>query len=150
MTAKMNEAKLLSKLKKVVGPEAIHPTAIGREPVIDIPAEKWVNVMTELVENCGIYHLSAITPQQRGESPAEIEVLYHFWQGQGVTFRLAVPVDRPEIPSIVAVIPGADFYEREAAEMFGIVFTGREETPHLLLPDDWDQGPPFRRKESDE
>jgi NADH:ubiquinone oxidoreductase subunit C len=31
--------------------------------------------------------------------------------------------------------------------MFGIRFSGREDTPPLLLPDDWDGGPPFIRKE---
>lgn len=148
--AKMNEDTLLSKLKTVAGSDVIRLATVGNEVVFGVPAEKWVAVVTALVEDWGVYHLSAITLQQREESPEEIEVMYHFWDGQGVTFRLAVPVARPELPSIIAIIPGADFYEREAAEMFGIVFKGREETPPLLLPDDWDQGPPFRRKETDD
>ena len=146
----MNEDAMLSKLKKVAGPEAIRLATIGHELVFGVPVEKWVAVAAAMVGEWDIYHLSAITPQQREESPDEIEVMYHFWRGQGITFRLAVPVERPEIPSIIAFIPGADFYEREAAEMFGIVFKSREETPPLLLPDDWDQGPPFRRKEPDD
>ncbi len=92
-------------------------------------------------------HLSAITAQQREPKADEIEVIYHFYVGEGFSLLTSLIGEEHVLPSIVSIIPGADFYEREIAEMFGVTFSGRTQTPPLLLPEDWDQGPPFIRKE---
>jgi NADH-quinone oxidoreductase subunit C len=139
----MREDEIITRIKQVVGDGFTVLEPINRETVCALPAEKWFEAVAILTGELGIVHLSAITAQQRDASQGEIEVMVHFWHGQGITFVLTLPAGNPEIPSITTIIPGADFYEREAAEMFGINFTGREATPHLLLPDDWDQGPPF-------
>ena len=115
---------------------------MNKETTCFVPVEHWHEVATFLVEEADVSHLSAITVQFR-EKGQQIDVMYHFWCEQGITFLVTLPVEKPEIPSIVGIIPGADFYEREAAEMFGVKFTGRESTPHLLLPEDWDNIPPF-------
>ncbi len=47
-------------------------------------------------------------------------------------------------PSIVALFAGADWYEREAFDLFGVRFDGHPNLQRLLLPDDW-QGHPLRR-----
>jgi NADH-quinone oxidoreductase subunit C len=146
----MTEVELFARLKEVAGESVAELDPINRETVYALPVEKWLDVVAVLTGELGICHLSAITAQQRDASQGKIEVMVHFWHGRGITFRLTLPADNPEIPSITAIIPGADFYEREAAEMFGINFTGREETPHLLLPDDWDQAPPFTGRKTDD
>lgn len=116
----------------ILGDHTIILTPDQLTPVID--------VIFEIFDYC---HLSAITVQQRKDRPDEIEVFYNFWGGFGFSLLIRLPMKSAKLPSLISVIPGADFYEREAAEMFGIEFTGRHETPALLLPDDWDQGPPF-------
>jgi NADH-quinone oxidoreductase subunit C len=140
---------VLPRLKQVAGPDGICLTTIADEIVYAPPIEKWLDVVRFLTGECGIFYLSAITVQQRAEKQDEVEVMYHFWDGEGITFIFFLPATQPEILSIVSIIPGADYYEREAAEMFGIVFLGREKTPHLLLPDDWADGPPFVKGGSD-
>ncbi|HAF49060.1 MAG TPA: hypothetical protein DCL08_07465 [Anaerolineaceae bacterium] len=116
----------------VHGDHTLSITPDQLKPVID--------VIFKTFDYC---HLSAITVQQRKNQPDEIEVFYNFWSGSGFSLLLRLPMKSAKLPSIISTIPGADFYEREAAEMFGIEFTGRDETPPLLLPDEWDQGPPF-------
>lgn len=123
---------------------------VGNDDTIRIPADQLHPVIGVLMDHFGIYHLSAITAQQREDQPGEIEVMYQFWKGTGISLLMTLPVKSPHLRSIISVIPGADFYEREVAEMFGVKFAGREETPPLLLPDDWDQGPPFIRNEVDD
>lgn len=114
---------------------------------IQIPVEKFRPIIELLVNKMGCRHLSGITAQVRPERPNAIEVMYHFWVGSGFSLMILLPAESPQLPEIFSILPGADFYEREVAEMFGIKFIGREDIPPLLLPDGWDQGPPFIKKE---
>ncbi|HVL80890.1 MAG TPA: NADH-quinone oxidoreductase subunit C [Actinomycetota bacterium] len=61
-----------------------------------------------------------------------------------VTVRCDIPRDNPRVASAVPVYGGADWHEREAWEMFGIVFHGHPRLARLLLPD-WFEGYPLRR-----
>ncbi len=58
--------------------------------------------------------------------------------------RVPVPVDDVEVPSVVPVYPGAGFYEREAFDLFGLVFDGHPDLTRILMPDEW-VGHPLRK-----
>ena len=120
---------------------------------IDLPVECLRPAVEALIEPLGIRHLSTITAQHLGDEPdaaGRIELLYHFWQGHGLALRFVLPLDRPEghsmpsVPTVTDLIPGAAFYEREVAEMLGVLFEGHPDPRPLLLPDDWESGPPLR------
>lgn len=68
--------------------------------------------------------------------------------GQG-TPRLRIKVRLEEqdskMPTLHGVWPAAAWYEREAAELFGIHFVGHPDLRPLLLPEDWEGTPPMRR-----
>ncbi len=53
--------------------------------------------------------------------------------------------DGEAVPSLVPLWNGANWLEREAFDMFGIVFEGHPNLKRMLLPDDWDEGHPLRK-----
>ena len=60
------------------------------------------------------------------------------------TIKVEVPDENLTIPSITDIYPGANFYEREVFDMFGIVFENHPELTRILMPDDW-IGHPLRK-----
>jgi NADH:ubiquinone oxidoreductase subunit C len=78
--------------------------------------------------------------------PAEeaMELIYDFngMAGGGrIAIRVRVPREKPELASISKIFGGADWYEREAHEMFGILFSGHPNLVPLVLPEDADFHP---------
>jgi NADH-quinone oxidoreductase subunit C len=62
-------------------------------------------------------------------------------EGHRVTFSTSLPVENPSAPTLVEVYAGANWHEREAAEMFGISFEGHPDPGALYLPDAFEGHP---------
>lgn len=65
-------------------------------------------------------------------------------EGRRVTFSTTLPTTAPSIPTLVDVYVGANWHEREAAEMFGINFDGHPNLTGIYLPDAF-EGNPLRK-----
>jgi NADH-quinone oxidoreductase subunit C len=81
------------------------------------------------------------------ETPPRMEVVYHLLSYRhDHTFALKVhlPREDPALATVEGVWGVANWHEREAYDMFGIVFTGHSDLRRILLPDDW-VGYPLRK-----
>jgi len=90
-----------------------------------------------LIDICGVDH------PERAE---RFDVVYHLLSPtQNARIRVKVMVDEETpVPSIVDVFPAANWFEREAYDMFGILFSGHPDLRRLLT-DYGFQGHPLRK-----
>jgi NADH-quinone oxidoreductase subunit C len=58
--------------------------------------------------------------------------------------KVFTPREDPRVPSVAGLWPTANWHEREAFDLLGIVFDGHPEMRRILLPEDW-QGHPLRK-----
>jgi len=81
---------------------------------------------------------------------ADSEELWVLYQLLSITHRhrlmvkARIPKEDANINTIAGIHRGAQWHERECAEMFGITFNGHPDPRNMLLPDDW-PGYPLRK-----
>ena len=84
------------------------------------------------------------------DNPENIEMMYHFDFDKLsliVTIRTYVPKSDCVIESILPIMKGAEWIEREIHELFGVEFKNHPNMKPLLLPDDWPKDKYPLRKE---
>jgi NADH:ubiquinone oxidoreductase subunit C len=77
-----------------------------------------------------------------------LEVVYHLYSykhGHNVTVKTKVPTADPKIATASDIWRAADWHEREARDMFGIVFEGHPNLVPILLPEDMLDHYPLRK-----
>lgn len=81
-----------------------------------------------------VYHLSSF---RRNGERFTIKVCLPRWNNN-------LPGELPEVPSVVAVWPTANWHEREVYDLLGVRFVGHPNLRRILLADDW-VGHPLRK-----
>jgi NADH-quinone oxidoreductase subunit C len=74
-------------------------------------------------------------------------VVYHLNSTKGnhkITLKVDVTVEHPHCQSVESVWKTANWHEREAYDMYGIIFDGHPDLRRILMPDDW-EGFPLRK-----
>ena len=75
------------------------------------------------------------------------EVIYNLFSikfRHRIILKALIPEDEPSIDSVVSIWNTANWHEREACDMFGIVFNGHPDLRRILMPEDW-EGFPLRK-----
>ncbi|PGW14878.1 NADH-quinone oxidoreductase subunit C [Bacillus cereus] len=70
--------------------------------------------------------------------------LFSYGKKQSVAVKVKLDREEPQVESVTALWKGADWPEREAYDLLGIVFKGHPNLSRILMPDDW-IGHPLRK-----
>jgi len=116
-------------------------------PIVRVARERIVEVCRFLKEDpgCGMLLLADLcgVDMVRLRPAPRFDVVYHLTNtGTGGRIALKVAVEEGgEVPTVTGVWRGADWHEREAFDMFGIVFAGHPDPRRILMPEDFDAFP---------
>jgi Ni,Fe-hydrogenase III large subunit/Ni,Fe-hydrogenase III component G len=117
------------------------------------------DAVEELTRVLGMGLATIVATDERMEADSDFKVRYIFdpsrIDGGGllpdifVTLIASVKGENPSLPSIVHLVPGADWHEREMRDMFGIDPQGHPDPRPLILHDGWPTGLYPLRKDFD-
>ncbi len=137
-----------------VYPDAVVSTKFfADETTIIVKPETVADVCLYLRDTPGLIYnfLSDISPvdyyPDYGHRLGRFAVSYHMYSmlyNHRLRIKTFLDEDDPRVPTVIHVWPVANWLEREAHDMMGIVFEGHPDLRRLLMPEDW-HGYPHRR-----
>jgi NADH-quinone oxidoreductase subunit C len=96
---------------------------------------------------CEFNFLSDITCVDWYPDEPRFEIVYHLLsisKKERVRLKVRVGSSSPVVESLTPVWPGANYFEREIFDLFGVRFSGHPYLRRLLMPEDW-EGHPLRK-----
>jgi len=99
-----------------------------------------------LIDICGVDWLGSKATKEHAREDKRFDVVYHLLSlSHNTRIRVKVYVsDGDSVPSVVEVFDGANWYERETYDMFGIPFENHPDLRRILTDYDFD-GFPLRK-----
>jgi NADH-quinone oxidoreductase subunit C len=91
--------------------------------------------------------LSDVTCVDWIPSEPRFEVIYHLFSTvtkKRVRLKVRLSGDDAAVDSLVPLWPGADFFEREVFDLFGVRFNQHPNLKRIMMPDNW-EGHPLRK-----
>ena len=99
-----------------------------------------------------LYDLTAVDERRRSpgriQPEADFTLVYHltsFDRNEDIRIKVPLKGEYPSAVSITDIWPAANWYEREAWDMFGVTFNNHPDLRRILMPPTW-QGHPLRKE----
>ncbi len=148
MTDTNREQKIQSKLESKF-PFLKDKVKTKRERRMFVDVEKLSDfrpVFEYAFNELGFNRVCMISGLDEGEN---LSFIYHLSHMEGIILDLKTyaPKSNPVIKTVMDVFYGAELYERELVDMFGVSVEGLPEGNRYPLPDDWPKGQYPLRKE---
>ena len=128
-------------------PEALTDARFDRGELTLTIGEDEIRSAAATVKEAGYNAFQDVTAVDWYPNNPRFQLSYHIVSHKyKELLRLRVLVDEanPSVQSITEVWPGANYYEREVFDLFGIRFEGHPNLRRIMMPDDW-QGHPLRK-----
>lgn len=128
-------------------PDALTNAKFDRGELTLTVAEDQIRAACETVRAAGYNFFEDMTAVDWHPQSPRYQLSYHILSHRlKERIRLCAMLYDPDpaIESITSVWPGANYYEREVFDLFGVRFQGHPNLRRILMPDDW-KGYPLRK-----
>jgi NADH-quinone oxidoreductase subunit C len=128
-------------------PQALTDAKFDRNELTLTIAAEAIRAALETVQAAGYNFFEDMTAVDWFPAAPRFQLSYHILSHsykERIRLRVLLEGDSPSVDSITPVWPGANFYEREVFDLFGITFDGHPNLRRILMPDEW-QGHPLRK-----
>lgn len=137
---------LAEKLPVTLAEHGVEVGAAIDEVVCTVPADRLVDVCRLLKDepSLGFEYLRLLTVVDYIAQDGEFEVVYHLFSlanHHKMVVKTRIGERRPSVPTVTGVWRGADWYEREMHDLFGVEFAGHPDLSPLVLPEDFEGFP---------
>ncbi|MBC7576036.1 NADH-quinone oxidoreductase subunit C [Tardiphaga sp.] len=145
----MTDLSSLGETIKAALPGAIVGSSVAfGQLTLAVEAARIVDIVRFLRDDPGCRFVSFvdITAVDYPGREKRFEVVYHF-MSPALNIRIRLKAEASEttqVPSIISVFPGADWFEREAYDLYGVIFVGHPDMRRLLTDYGFD-GHPLRK-----
>lgn len=116
-------------------------------PTFIVPVSQVLAVMSYLQDEGGYTLLEDLTAVDWYPQEPRFWVVYNLIaieRQEVLRVKVELSGAAPSLPSVTGIWPGANWYEREVFDLFGITFTSHPNLTRIQMPEDWD-GHPLRK-----
>ncbi|VXB47762.1 NADH-quinone oxidoreductase subunit C [Brevundimonas sp. G8] len=141
-----HEAALTPLGAEMVGALGVEAQIAFGELTLVAPRERIVEVLTALRDQFGFQQLLDLCGVDYPDRKERFEVVYHLLSmTRNARLRVKVSTDETQpVPSVISAYPAANWFEREAYDMYGMLFSGHPDLRRLLT-DYGFEGHPLRK-----
>jgi NADH-quinone oxidoreductase subunit C len=122
---------------------------------VDIPIDPYIAVSSDVINAVSLFlrdeeslqfdSLSCLSGVDFDkDNLAVVYHLYSFALNHKVCIKVILPKEKPEVNTVCDVWATAEWHEREAYDMYGIIFLNHPDLRRILCPEDW-EGFPLRK-----
>lgn len=147
ISEQLQEDALVTALVERFGEAVESGSVISDQTVLYIQAAKILDVCLYLRDEQEFNRVSSVTALDWYPQEPRFEVVYLLHsvsRKERIRLKCRVSGANPLLPSVVPCWIGANWYEREAFDLFGITFEGHPDLRRIMMPDYW-QGHPLRK-----
>lgn len=143
------EAKFGAESATSIAPQSL-------QPILLVPASDLLDICQFLKDDKDLFfdYLASITAIDNGPDKGTLDVLYHLTSipyQRSCILKVRIPreIEQASLPSVSNIWQTANWHEREAFDLVGVIFEGHPDLRRILLPNDW-IGHPLRKDYQEE
>ena len=143
----MEAQALFDTLKGKFGDAVVELQGEGCSPAFVVVAPASVKEIARFLRDDPALSFDALMCLSGVDYKEKFAVSYHLYSMKhrhAIGIKAYLTRETPSLPTVDDVWPAANFQEREAFDLFGIVFEGSKDLRRILLPEDW-EGYPLRK-----
>jgi NADH-quinone oxidoreductase subunit C len=142
----MTNEDFLSRLRERYAEAVVETSEFRGEQSCVIAKDKIVEVCTFLRDDPNLRYdlLSDVCGIDMSTPVDRFGVIYNLFSipnRHRIRLKIFTQEDDPTVPSVTGVWEAAGFYEREAYDMFGIVFQGHPDLRRIYMPEEYEHFP---------